>query len=45
MIKSILDGSSATNSRYEDGKNRILNYVIINNKSVMFDFRSIGDNY
>ncbi len=45
MIKSILDGTSATKNRYEDGKNRILNYVIINNKKVLFDFRSIGDNY
>ena len=45
MIKKILDGDSATNNRYEDGKNRILNYVNINNKNVLFDFRSTGDNY
>ena len=45
LIKTILDGTSATNNRYEDGKNRILNYVTINNKKVLFDFRSIGDNY
>lgn len=45
LVKSILDGSSATASSYDDGKNRILNYVIINNKKVLFDFRSIGDNY
>ena len=45
LIKTILDGSSATDNRYEDGKNRILNYAIINNKKVLFDFRSVGDNY
>ena len=45
LVKTILDGTSATNNRYEDGKNRILNYVTINNKKVLFDFRSIGDNY
>lgn len=45
LVKSILDGDSATNNRYEDGKNRILNYVTINNKNVLFDFRSTGDGY
>lgn len=45
LVKTILDGSSARNNRYEDGKYRILNYVIINEKKVLFDFRSIGDNY
>lgn len=45
LVKRILDGFSATQNTYEDGKNRILNYVIINNKKVLFDFRSIGDNY
>lgn len=45
LIKNILDGFSATNNRYDDGKNRILNYVIINNKKVLFDFRFVGDNY
>tara|TARA_B100000989_G_scaffold295832_1_gene277684 strand:+ start:1781 stop:2782 length:1002 start_codon:yes stop_codon:yes gene_type:complete len=45
LVKNILDGTSAINDRYEDGKHRILNYVIINNKKVLFDFRSIGDNY
>ena len=45
LIKRILDGTSATNSRYEDGKNRILNHVIINNKNILFDFRCLGDNY
>lgn len=45
LVKTILDGTSATNNRYEDGKNRILNHVIINNKKVLFDFRSVGDNY
>ena len=45
LVKTILDGSSATKSRFEDGKNRILNHVIINNKKVLFDFRSVGDNY
>ena len=51
LVKSILDGSSANyggankKNRYEDGKNRILNFVNINNKNVLFDFRSVGDNY
>ena len=51
LVKTILDGTSANaagankNNRYEDGKNRILNHVIINNKKVLFDFRSVGDNY
>lgn len=45
LVKNILDSFSATNNRYEDGKYRILNYVTINNKKVLFDFRSIGDNY
>lgn len=45
LIKNILDGFSATNNRYDDGENRILNYVIINNKKVLFDFRFVGDNY
>ena len=45
LVKTILDGTSATNNRYEDGKNRILNYVTINKKKVLFDFRSVGDNY
>eukprot|EP00941_MAST-03F_sp_MAST-3F-sp1_P002906 g2906.t1 len=45
LVKTILDGTSATNNRFEDGKNRILNYVNINNKNVLFDFRTIGDNY
>ena len=45
IVKSVLDATSATKSRYEDGHNRILNHVFINNKKVLFDFRSIGDNY
>ena len=45
LVKRILDSSSATNDRYENGGNRILNYVIINNKKVLFDFRFVGDNY
>ena len=45
LIKRLLDGSSATNNRFEDGGNRILNYVTINKKKVLFDFRSLGDNY
>lgn len=45
LIKRILDGTSATNKTYEDGKGRILNYVIIDNKQVLFDFRHVGDNY
>ena len=45
LIKRILDGFNATNNTYEDGKNRILNYVIINNKKILFDFRFVGDNY
>lgn len=45
LIKRILDGTSATDNRYDDGKNRILNYVIINNKNILFDFRYLGDNY
>jgi hypothetical protein len=45
LIKRILDGTSATDNRYDDGKNRILNNVIINNKNILFDFRYIGDNY
>ena len=45
LAKTILDGTSATNNRYEDGKYRILNYVKINNKNVLFDLRSLGDNY
>jgi hypothetical protein len=45
IVKSVLDATSATTNRYEDGHNRILNHVFINNKKVLFDFRSIGDNY
>ena len=51
LVKTILDGTSAncfganTKNRFEDGKNRILNNVIIKNKKVLFDFRSTGDNY
>lgn len=45
LVKRILDSSSATDNRYEDGHYRILNYVLINNKKILFDFRSIGDNY
>jgi len=51
LVKTILDGTSANafganiTNRYEDGKYRILNYVTINNRQVLFDFRSIGDNY
>ena len=45
LVKTILDGTSARNNRYEDGKYRILNHVNINKKKVLFDFRSIGDNY
>ena len=45
LVKTIVDGDSATENRYEDGKNRILNYVNINNKKVLFDFRSLGDDY
>jgi hypothetical protein len=51
LVKTILDGISADccgankNNRYEDGKNRILNNVTINNKKVLFDFRYVGDNY
>ena len=45
LVKRILDADSATKSRFDDGKNRILNYVIISNKKVLFDFRYIGDNY
>ena len=45
LVKSILDADCATNQRIEDGKNRILNRVYINNKQVLFDFRHIGDNY
>lgn len=45
LVKSILDGSSATDDRYENGNNRILNYVTIDNKKVLFDFRFVGDNY
>jgi hypothetical protein len=45
LIKRILDGTSATPNRYDDGKNRILNHVIIDNKNVLFDFRYLGDNY
>jgi hypothetical protein len=45
LAKRILDASSATNNRYEDGKHRILNHVIIGNKKVLFDLRSVGDNY
>ena len=45
LVKRLLDASSATNNRFEDGKHRILNHVIINNKKVLFDFRCIGDNY
>jgi hypothetical protein len=45
LVKSILDGSSATKQTYENGGNRILNYVTINNNKVLFDFRSVGDNY
>ncbi len=51
LVKTILDGTSATacgankNNRYEDGKYRILNHVTIKNKKVLFDFRSVGDNY
>ena len=45
LVKTILDGTSATNNRYEDGKYRILNNVTINKKKVLFDFRSVGDNY
>ena len=45
LIKRLLDASSATNNRFEDGKHRILNHVIINNKKVLFDFRCVGDNY
>lgn len=45
LIKRILDGTSATNNTYEDGKTRILNYVVIDNKQILFDFRQVGDNY
>lgn len=45
LVKTILDGNSATKNRYEDGQNRILNYVTIAKKEVLFDFRSVGDNY
>ena len=51
LVKSILDGSSATKyfgsheKTYENCGNRILNYVTINNNKVLFDFRSVGDNY
>jgi hypothetical protein len=51
LVKTILDGISADccgankNNRYEDGKNRILNYVTINKNNVLFDFRYVGDNY
>tara|TARA_Y100000389_G_scaffold202403_1_gene247550 strand:- start:4044 stop:4988 length:945 start_codon:yes stop_codon:yes gene_type:complete len=45
LVKRILDASSATKNRYEDGHWRILNHVIIDNKKVLFDFRSVGDNY
>lgn len=45
LVKTILDGSSATSQRFEDGNFRILNYVNINKTKVLFDFRSVGDNY
>ncbi len=45
LVKTILEGTSATKNRYEDGSKRILNYVLINNKKILFDFRSVGDNY
>ena len=45
LVKTILYGTSATYNRCEDGENRILNYVTINNKKVLFDFRSVGDKY
>ena len=45
LVKTILDATSATKDRFEDGKHRILNHVIIQNKKVLFDFRFVGDNY
>jgi hypothetical protein len=52
LVKNILDADSATDyfhnhhkDAYDDGGNRILNYVYINNSKVLFDFRYIGDNY
>jgi hypothetical protein len=52
LVKNILDADSATDhfhnshkDAYDDGGNRILNYVYINNSKVLFDFRFIGDNY
>jgi hypothetical protein len=47
LIKLVLDATSATpfKTQYENGGNRILNYVYINNIKVLFDFRHLGDNY
>ena len=45
LIKTILDGDSVAEPRFEDGHYRILNSVIIDNKRVLFDFRFTGDNY
>lgn len=47
LVKAVLDASSATpfKSQYENNGNRILNYVYVNNIKVLFDFRSVGDNY
>jgi len=54
LVKRILDGTSVIetrnrtrrwNKQFENGAHRILNYVKINNKNVLFDFRSVGDNY
>lgn len=45
LAERILDGSSATQQRFDDGGYRILNYVNIGNEKVMFDLRSVGDNY
>lgn len=47
LVKRILDGTAVRkqSQQYENGKWSILNYVKINNTNVMFDFRSVGDNY
>ena len=45
LIKTILDGDSVAEQRFEDGHYRILNSVIIDDKRVLFDFRFIGDDY
>ena len=46
ITKAALDSEAVSSfNRFEDGGERVLQSVLINNERVLFDFRFLGDNY